>query len=282
MSASSAGAGGALARMTVGRSWRSLPVVRHLMAVRLRTLAPLHAGASRGTPIVRYYQADFLERHRADIRGRCLEIGETTTIRHYGGDAVTEAEALDLVAHSSEVSVVGDLSRADHVASDRYDCFLNQFTMTVVYDVEAALYHAIRILKPGGVLLINFGCVDYYLHGGLDMGTGAPLYMYNWFTPLQVRDLFGRLGLTDADLQLHVYGNLMSRIAFQVNLSAEELTERERDTVDPGQPLLICARVRKPERWTATKPPYRDPVHTPPGPPASLRADTGHYGDAYR
>lgn len=268
--------------MRLDRSWRSLPIVRHLQTWRLRTLTPLHLGASRGTPIVRYYQDDFLERHRADIHGRCLEIGETATIRHYGGDAVTEAEALDLTAHGDDVTVVADLSRADHVASDRYDCFLNQFTMTVVYDVEAALYHAIRILKPGGVLLINFGCVDYYLHDGLDMGTGAPLYMYNWFTPLQVRNLFGRLGLSEADVQLHVYGNLMSRIAFQVNLSAEELTERERDAVDPGQPLLICVRVKKPERWQADRPEYRDPLYAPPGPPATLRADTGHYGDAYR
>lgn len=264
------------------RSWLSLPIVRHLQAVRLRTLTPLHGGATRGTPIVRYYQDDFLDRYRADIRGRCLEIGETATIRRYGGDAVTQAEAMDLTAHGGDVTVIADLSRADHVASDRYDCFLNQFTMTVVYDVEAALYHAVRILKPGGVLLINFGCVDYYLHNGLDMGTGAPLYMYNWFTPLQVRDTFARLGLGDADVQLHVYGNLMSRLAFQVNLSAEELTERERDTVDPGQPLLICARVEKPADWQATKPEYRDPVYTPRGPAASLRDDTGHYGDAYR
>ncbi len=268
--------------MRIERSWRSLPIVRHLQAWRLRTLVPLHRGASRGTPIVRYYQDDFLDRHRADIRGRCLEIGETATVRRYGGDAVTEAEAMDLAAHGDEVTVVADLSRADHVASDRYDCFVNQFTMTVVYDVDAALYHAIRILKPGGVLLINFGCVDYYLHNGLDMGTGAPLYMYNWFTPVQVQDTFRRLGLGEADVELHVYGNLMSRIAFQVNLSAEELTERERDTVDPGQPLLICARVQKPEDWQAAKPDYRDPAFTPSGRPDSLRPDTGHYGNAYR
>lgn len=273
--------------MRIGKGWSgrrilTLPIVRRMRGWQLRRLTPLHAGAAKGTSIVRYYQDDFLARYRADIRGRCLEIGETSTVRRYGGDAVTEAEAMDLAAHGDDVTVVADLSRADHVASDRYDCFINQFTMTVVYDVEAALYHAIRILKPGGVLLINFGCVDYYLHRGLDMGTGAPLYMYNWFTPLQVRETFGRLGISEADVELQVYGNLMSRIAFQVNLSAEELTQRERDTVDPGQPLLICARVQKPESWQARKPEYREPTCIPPGPPASLRADTGHYGDAYR
>ena len=267
--------------MRLKQHWLSAPIIRHLRSWQLRTLTPRHKGESRGTPLVRYYQDVFLTKYGSDIRGRCLEIGETTHIREYGGGAVTEAEALDLRAHSPEVKVVADLSRADHVPSDQYDCFLNQFTMTVVYDVDAALYHAIRILKPGGVLLINFGCVDYYLHDGLDMGTGEPLYMYNWFTPLQVENTFRRLGLTDADYQLDVYGNLLTRIAFQVNISAEELTARERDTVDPGHPLLICARVKKPENWQIVRPQYRDTPYVPPAPPVKARADTGHYGDTY-
>ena len=61
--------------------------------------------------------------------------------------------------------------------------------------------------------------------------------MYNWFTPVQVQNIFARLGLTEADVQLHVYGNLMSRIAFQVNLPAEELTEQASETPSiPGSP----------------------------------------------
>jgi len=128
---------------------------------------------TRGTVIVRYYWARFLERHRGDIRGRGLEIGETTTLRRYGGTAITSAEALDLAPHHDAVTVVADLTSADHVAADQYDCFVIPFTMTVIYDVESALYHAVRILRPGGVLLVNFACVDYYLYRGLDMGTGA-------------------------------------------------------------------------------------------------------------
>lgn len=59
--------------------------------------------------------------------------------------SVTQADALDISAHSDEVTVVADLSRADHITADQFDCFLNQFTMTVVYDVEAALYHSVSI-----------------------------------------------------------------------------------------------------------------------------------------
>jgi hypothetical protein len=264
------------------RHWRSWPLIRHLRALWFRRLRPLGAGRSTGLSVIRYYWADFLERHRADIRGHVLEIGETTTVRACGGSAVTQADALDITPHSDEVRVVADLSRADHVPADVYDCFVNQFTTAVIYDIEAALYHAIRILKPGGVLLINFWCVDYYLHRGLDMGTGAPLYMYWWFTPIQVGNLLRSLCLTDEDYQVTIYGNLLARMAFLLNLSAEELAPHELHYVDPGQPLLICARVVKPRGWQAVRPVYREPHWTPTLAPDQVRPDTGHYGDQYR
>lgn len=265
------------------RRWPSWPIIRHLRCVQFRRLRPLRNGRKlQGTTsVVRYYWANFLERHRTDIRGHGLEVGTTETIQRYGGPALTKADAIDLTAHSPQVTVVADLSRADHLPSDTYDCFIIQFTMTVIYDVEAALYHSIRILEPGGVLLVNFACVDYYLHRGLDMGTGAPLYMFWWFTPIQVANTLQRLGLAETDYQMDVCGNLFTRLAFQMNLPAEELTQRELDFADPGQPLLICVRIVKPIHWQATKPEYRDPLWLPKVTPARLSPVTGHYGDEY-
>jgi len=250
--------------------------------MRFRRLQPLDSGRSSGLSVIRYYWADFLERYQADIQGRALEIGETTTIRQYGGARLTQADALDLAAHSPEVKVVADLSRADHAPGDVYDCFVNQFTTCVIYDIEAALYHAVRMLKPSGVLLINFWCVDFYLHRGLDMGTGAPLYMYHWFTPIQVQDYLQRLGLQASDYQTEIYGNLLARMAFLLNVPACELTTQELNQRDPGQPLLICVRVVKPVHWQAEKPRYGEPSWTPTTRPAELRSDTGHYGDEYQ
>ena len=260
---------------------RRLPVVRNLLAARFRRLVPFRRGSTPATPIVRYYHENFLQRHRGDLRGRCLEIGDTRTIRRLAEPGMITAEALDVTAHNGEVTVVADLSRADHVAANQFDCFLNQFTMTVVYDVEAALYHSVRIVRPGGVLLVNFGCIDYYLHAGLDMGTGKPLYMYNWFTPIQIDDLMHRLGLTKYDYEMTVYGNLLTRIAFQLNMSADELTPRELDTVDPGHPVLACVRIQKPADWNQPPPAYREVAYTPRDEPIMLHASTGHYGTSY-
>jgi len=241
-----------------------------------RRLRPLGDGRQRGTAIVRYYWATFLEGHRADIRGRGLEIGATSTIRRYGGSNLLRVDAIDLSPHSGQVTVVADLSRADHVPSDTWDCFVNQFTMHLIYDVQAALYHAVRILKPGGVLLVNFPCVDYYFPTGLDMGTGSPLFLYWWFTPIQVDTLLRSIGLGGGDYRLQVYGNLFTRIAYQLNLPAEELTTRELETVDLGHPLLICARVVKPLGWVSEKPCYRE-AWIPATTPARWDPVRGHY-----
>lgn len=265
-----------------GNHWTSWPLIRQLRAIRWRRLQPLGSGRSTGLSVIRYYWADFLERYQADIQGHGLEIGETTTIRQYGGARLTQADALDLAAHSPEVKVVADLSRADHAPGNVYDCFVNQFTTCVIYDIEAALYHAVRMLKPGGVLLINFWCVDFYLHRGLDMGTGAPLYMYHWFTPIQVHDYLQNLDLQEGDYQVEIYGNLLARMAFLLNVPARELTPQELNHRDAGQPLLICVRVVKPVNWQGKQPHYRAPQWTPTQRPAALRADTGHYGDEYQ
>jgi hypothetical protein len=256
----------------------SLPVIRQLRSLQFRRMQPLGSGRQVGTPVVRYYWDRFLRQHQADIRGVALEIGTTATLRQYGGEAVIQAEALDLAAHSPEITWVADLARADHLPCERYDCFINQFTTHLIFDIEAALYHAVRILKPGGVLLINFPCVDYYFPRGLDMGTGEPLFMYWWYTPIQVENLLRRAGLAGEDYTLTIYGNLFTRIAYQLNIPAEELSREELEADDLGHPLLICARVDKPADWGGLKPTYREPWR-PDVSPAAWNPEKGHYAD---
>jgi SAM-dependent methyltransferase len=260
---------------TLWLSLRARTPFRQFRNAQLRRLTPLHGGRQRGEPVVRYYWRTYLAAHGDHVRGHGLEIGDTATLRHYGGERLTAADALDLRPREG-VTVVADLSRADHLPADTYDCFVVPFTSHLIYDIEAALYHALRVLKPGGVLLINFPCVDYDFPRGLDMATGRPLFVFWWFTPLQVRNLLRRVGLSDADVDVHVYGNLFARIAYQLNLPVEELTAAERDHADPGHPLLVCARAIKPHGWTATRPEYRD-AWVPDTTPDRWNSETGHY-----
>lgn len=259
-----------------GSRLAALPLVRRLRCLRLRRLTPLGDGRQRGQPVVRHYWERFLEEHRDDIRGRGLEIGGTDTIRRYGGASLSAADAIDLAPHGPEITVVADLTAADEVGSDAYDCFVNQFTMHLIYDLESALYHSLRLLKPGGVLLANFPAVEYLFARGLDMGTGAPLFVFWQFTPLQVENLLRRAGLAGEDFELRLFGNLFARVAYQMNVPAEELTARELDHVDPGHPLLICVRAVKPEGWNPPRPERRVPW-VPDVAPALWNPVTGHY-----
>ena len=255
---------------------RRAPVLRTLRAMQWRRTTPLHGGGNVGTAIVRWYWSEFLGLHRERIRGHVLEIGDTYTVRHWGGDRITRADALDVTAHSPEVAVVADLSRAEHVPGEQYDCFLVQFTMHVIADAEAALFHAIRLLKPGGTLLVNFSCVDYQFPRGLDMATGATLWVHWCFTSVQVHNMLRRAGLSGDDYDLVTYGNLLARVAYQLNVQAEEMARHELEHRDEGHPVLICVRATRPARWSVPQPTYRE-SWTPNTQPAVLSQRTGVY-----
>lgn len=238
-------------------AWR-LPILRQLAMVRFRRLQPMYGGREVGTPIVRWYWMDFLDRHRADVRGDALELGTTATVGEYGGDRLRSADAMDFSRRSTEITVVADLSRADAVQGERYDCFILQFTTHEIADVEAALYHALRLLRPGGVLLVNFLCVDAEFRSELDAERGLPRRVHWCFTPLQVHNLLRRVGLDSEDYALEIHGNLFARIASHLNMPAEAVMRRELMHQDPTHPVLVCARVVRPSDWDMAPPQYRE------------------------
>jgi len=226
--------------------WLAWPLVRQLRCLQLRRVTVLYPERARGTPVVRYYWGRFLAKHRDDIRGRVLEIGETSTVRAFGGSQIQQATAIDIAPTSSEVTIVADLARADHVEPDQFDCFVNQFTMHIIDDFKAALYHSIRLLKPAGVLLINFPA-----RSGYDLKGAGRACVYHWFTPAGVEKALADLGMTKDDYELTTYGNFLSLTAYMAGIPVEELTNRELDYEERDIPLLICAKVVKPLHWPA-------------------------------
>lgn len=210
----------------------------------------MYPGRAVGTQVVRYYWSKFLEERRMDIRGRALEIGVTGTVRHFGDDRLTSAEAIDVSASDPSVTIVADLTKAAHVPSDQFDCFVNQFTIHIIYDFRAALYHSIRLLKPDGVLLINFPCRSGYPVNGIPLGSGQSAHVYWWFTPCLVEAVLEELGIDESHRLLQTYGNYFALAAYMAGIPSEELTRQELETVDPDFPLLICARIQKPLDWS--------------------------------
>src|SRR5262249_17013064 len=101
----------------------------------------------------------------------------------YGSAEVFSRDVLDIVPDNPCTTIVADLTQADDIPSDSFDCFILTQTLHIIYRVRKALFHAHRILKPGGVLLATLPAVSRinYEDGGLDSGdfwrfTEASLY----------------------------------------------------------------------------------------------------------
>ncbi len=220
------------------RQWRR----RVTKPARLGTLhrtSPLSEryGSDRGTPVDRYYIERFLNGNRADIHGRVLEIKEPLYITRFGVN-ISQADVLDIDPGNPKATFVCDLAAADAVPSGIFDCFVLTQTLQMLYDLRAAVFHAHRILKPGGVLLVTVPVTSRIIPGeGLDMD-------YWRFTAASCRRLFGDVfGAINVQVQSH--GNVLTSIAFLAGMSYEELAQEERDVTDPYFPLLISVRAVK-------------------------------------
>jgi hypothetical protein len=193
-----------------------------------------HWGFDRGTPVDRYYIERFLAAHASDIRGRALEVKDSTYTTRFGV-GVTHHDVLDIDASNPLATVVADLSAADHVASDRFDCFVLTQTLQLIFDVRAAIAHAHRLLAPGGVMLVTVPCVSRIVpRFGLEGD-------YWRFTAASCRRLFGEIFGAER-VTVTTMGNVGAATAFLMGLAAEEVPRRVLDEHDPYFPILVGVR----------------------------------------
>jgi hypothetical protein len=205
----------------------------------LRRVTPLsrHYGFDRGTPVDRYYIERFLEQHRADIHGHTLEVKDSTYTDRYG-HGVYQRDVLDVDANNPHATLMADLATADHVAANQFDCFVLTQTLQMIYDTRAALAHAHRLLRPGGVLLATMPAVSRILpHEGIKVD-------YWRFTSASCAALFGNVFGAE-QIRIRAYGNCLTGIAFLAGMASEELSQRELTTDDEYFPVIVGVRAVK-------------------------------------
>ncbi|WP_460208282.1 glycosyltransferase [Scytonema sp. NUACC21] len=207
----------------------------------LRRVTPLSRvfGFDRGLPIDRYYIEKFLATQADDIRGRVLEIGDNFYTRKFGGERVTKSDVLHVVEGNPDATIVGDLTNADLIPSDTFDCLVLTQTLHLIYDVQSALKTIERILKPGGIALITFPgisqiCIDEWKD-----------YWCWGFTHLSAQRLFEEV-FPKTNLTLQIHGNVLAATAFLQGIAAQELRKEELDSCDPSYQVLITVRAMKP------------------------------------
>lgn len=218
--------------------WRQPRLIRWGNLRRLTPISRLF-GLDRGLPIDRYYIERFLSGQELDIKGCVLEIGDDSYTRKFGGDRVSKSEVLHIEEGNPKATIVADLTRADHIPSETFDCIIGIQTLQFIYDVPAATRTLHRILKPGGVLLATFSGISQISRYDMDRWGD-----YWRFTDGSVRQLVGEVfGPENATITTH--GNVLVACGYLHGLGAHEIDRSELDYHDPDYQVLITVRATK-------------------------------------
>jgi len=209
----------------------------------LRRLTPIGAdyGFERGRPIDRFYIEDkFLSPNCSCIKGAVLEVAESTYTRRFGEGRVTQSDVLHAPPGNANANIVEDITNAETISSNYYDCVIFTQTLLLVFDYQAAIKTLFRILRPGGVLLATFPGISRQLsHDATD-----PWPDYWRFTSLSARRLFIQT-FGEGATQVETYGNVFVAAAFLFGLACEDLKMSELEYQDPAYEMLITVKATK-------------------------------------
>jgi SAM-dependent methyltransferase len=183
----------------------------------------------------------FLRGHQSDIQGRVLEIGDDRYTKKFGGAAVERSDILHIQPGAAQATIVADLTRADSIPSDAFDCVICTQTLQFVYDVDAAARSLFRILRPGGVLLASFTGISQISRYDMDRWGD-----YWRFTTASVRRLFEEYWPSDA-ITVRTHGNVLLAVAYLHGLTVDELRPGDLEECDDDFQLVITARAVKPQ-----------------------------------
>lgn len=238
-------------RAIVARMFRMIAIARKVLAIVNRNLfrpsrllatstEPVGRlfGRERGTPLDRYYIESFLERHRGLVRGRVLEVAETTYTRRYGGDNVTQFGMLHVAGHP-DATIVGDLTDTSTLPAGVIDCFICTQTFNYIYDAHAAICGAHHLLAPGGVLLATLAGISQISKGDADRWGDF------WrFTPQSAARAFGDV-FGAANVSVDYRGNVYAATSFLRGIALEEVSTAKLDVKDPEYPMTILVVATK-------------------------------------
>jgi hypothetical protein len=196
-------------------------------------------GFDRGKPVDRWYIERFLAAHSGDVRGRVLEVAESTYTQWYGGGDVTRSDVLYAAPGKPDATVVGNLATGEGLPHAAYDCFVMTQTLQVIFDVTAAVRGTREVLAQNGVLLATVpGISQISREDRRDWG--------DWwrFTADSAHRLFAE-AYGPGNVEVEAHGNVLSAACFLYGLAAEELSDEELAHRDPDFDFLMTIRAVK-------------------------------------
>ena len=216
-----------------------IPILQLEMPPRRRT-RPISSvfGYDRGPQsVARYYVDAFIYSHSDDIRGRVLEVGDTRYSSRFGD--VVRRDVLHIAPGNPAATIVADLSAADNIPDDTFDCMILTQTLQCIYDVAAAVHHIHRVLRPGGCVLATLSGISQVSRPDMDR------WGEFWhFTPRSASLLFEPV-FSPQCVTMECHGNIGSAMALLYGLAAREVSPELLARRDKCYPIVIGVRAAK-------------------------------------
>ncbi len=194
-------------------------------------------GIERGQPIDRYYIEAFMGQHRHRIKGDVLEVAGSEYTCRFGDPAARPFE-LYTTPNARANAIVGDLTRSDTLPTSRFDCFVCTQTFNFIYELEAAIQGAAKVLADGGTLLATVGGVSQISRYDMDRWGDFWRLSSTACERLFARDF--------AEVKVTTYGNVTAAVALLRGFAVEDLPNCSvLDEHDPNYQVLIGIVARK-------------------------------------
>ncbi len=186
-------------------------------------------GFSRGTPIDRYYQKQFLDAVKERIKGHVLEIGGLAKDREFYNFNWAEIISYRCmnIESGAGVDLVGDAHDVNVIPADSVDTILIFNVLEHCHQPAQVIGNMKHWLRRGGWCLALVPTAQRLHDRPAD---------YWRLLPDGLRYLFRDYSQCD----LYTYGNTLTVVATFLGIAAEELTPAELDGQHPDYPVIAC------------------------------------------
>lgn len=195
-------------------------------------------GLDRGKAIDRVYIDDFLEAHKASIRGKVLEIAENTYTLQYGENRVNESCILH-VNGTGRNAIKGNLETGEGLEENSFDSMIITQTLMFLLDINSAVRNIYHALKPEGTALLTVAGISQVSRYDDDRWGH-----YFGFYETGIRKLCCRV-FGEENVEIECYGNVKTAAAMLYGLCSEDLQPQDFEIHDKDYPVIIGIALRK-------------------------------------
>jgi SAM-dependent methyltransferase len=167
-------------------------------------------------------------------------MGDAFYINKFGGKKVTQIDIMHVVEGNPQTTIIADLTQAEHVPSDMFDCIIFTQSLQMIYDLKTALQTLHRILKPGGTLLLTTSGISK-----IARRLGKDDWGEYWHLTTQSSATVINETFPGSSVEITSYGNVLSAMCYLHGLAADELPQNKLDYLDPDFEVIVTAKVVK-------------------------------------